>query len=111
MLFEDTSSSSPAHGDASRARPAHAPRAATDPCLIETAAAPEPEALGATRLAAAVVRDLHEAGCEVRFTLVPTSSRVTVLLCDMDGAVLSRLSPARALEIAAGSPVAGALRH
>jgi hypothetical protein len=92
MRFEDTSASSPG-----------------DPRLIETAAAPEPEALGATVIAAGIVRDLHASGREVRFALVPTSARVTVLLCDTDGAVLSRLSPTRALEIAAGMPVSAAL--
>jgi hypothetical protein len=96
MLFEDPSATAPAHGEAR---------------LIDTAAAPEAEALHATEVAAAVVRDLHESGREVRFTLVPTSARVTVLLCDMDGAVLSRLSPARALEIATGEPVSGARRR
>jgi hypothetical protein len=77
--------------------------------LIESVAALEPEALGATLVAAAVVRDLHESGREVRFALVPTSARVTVLLCDTNGAVLSRLSPARALEIAAGGSVLGSM--
>jgi hypothetical protein len=81
-----------------------------DPRLIDSAAAPAPEALGATQIAAAVVRDLYESGREVRFRLVPTSARVTVLLCDRDGAVLSRLSPARALEIATGEPVPRARR-
>ena len=76
-----------------------------DPRLIETAGAPEPEALGATAIAAAVVRELRESGRQVRFALVPTRGRVTVLLCDMDGAVVSRLSPARALEIATGEPL------
>ena len=107
MLFDDTSSASPAHGEASRPRPA----ARHDARLIETAAAPEPEALRATAVAAAVARDLFESGREVRFTLVATRARVTVLLCDTDGAVLSRLSPARALEIATGEPVPGARRR
>jgi hypothetical protein len=47
----------------------------------------------------------------VRFAFVPTRERVTVLLCDMDGAVLSRLTPARALEIATGEPVPGGRRR
>jgi hypothetical protein len=107
MLFEYPSSSQPAHAGGSRERPGRG----TAPRLIDTAAAPAPEALAATAIAAAVVRDLHESGREVRFALVPTSARVTVLLCDMDGAVLSRLSPARALEIATGEPVPGARRR
>ena len=79
--------------------------------VIETAGAPEPEALRATEIASAVVRELYETGREVRFAFVPTRERVTVLLCDMDGAVLSRLTPARALEIATGEPVPGTRRR
>jgi hypothetical protein len=131
MLFDDPSSSPPADGDARltdgarnpRARSAAAadPRviesagarsaAAADPRVIESAGAPEPEALNATAIAAAVVRELYETGREVRFAFVPTRDRVTVLLCDMDGAVLSRLTPARALEIATGEPVPGGRRR
>jgi hypothetical protein len=128
MLFDDPSSSSPRLGDARYAAPAarppaaaeprrrsehEAPRADTgpDPRLIETAGAPEPEALRATTIASAVVRELYETGREVRFAFVPTRERVTVLLCDMDGAVLSRLTPARALEIATGEPIPGGRRR
>jgi hypothetical protein len=82
-----------------------------DPRLIETAGAPEPEALRATTVASAVVRELYETGREVRFAFVPTRERVTVLLCDMDGVVLSRLTPARALEIATGEPMPGGRRR
>lgn len=120
MLFDDTSSSSPDHGDARSPRPtrpaagaAVAPSPETledrpppaddvpaakpqDPRLIESAGAPAPEALRATAVAASVVRELHESGREVRFAFVPTRKRVAVLLCDMDGGVLSRLTPARA---------------
>ncbi|HEV7804474.1 MAG TPA: hypothetical protein VGO80_01530 [Solirubrobacteraceae bacterium] len=134
MLFDDPSSSSPSDGDT---RPAVATRPALratpvpvepdrapqpqgdrtpagrahDPRLIESAGAPAPEALHATAVAAAVVRELYESGREVRFAFVPTRNRVTVLLCDMDGAVLSRLTPGRALEIATGEPVPGTRRR
>ncbi|MEY2515274.1 MAG: hypothetical protein QOJ89_2632 [bacterium] len=139
MLFDDPSSSSPSDGDARRnlatreaprplfsarpAAPAPAPapprRAddvtpagrAHDPRLIESAGAPAPEALRATDVAAVVVRELYDSGREVRFAFVPTRERVTVLLCDMDGAVVSRLTPARALEIATGEPIPGARRR
>lgn len=123
MLFDDPSSSAPAALDGHRPAqpspvaveepdpaPAPPPEAA-DPRLIETAGAPEPEALRATRIASAVVRELYETGREVRFALVPGRERVTVLLCDMDGVVLSRLTPARALEIATGEPVPGGRRR
>jgi hypothetical protein len=139
MLFDDPSSSSPTDGDtrpnlATRQaprplfgdRPVAPPPApparrrsdditpagrAHDPRLIESAGAPAPEALHATVVAAAVVRDLYDSGREVRFAFAPTRQRVTVLLCDMDGAVLSRLTPARALEIATGEPIPGARRR
>jgi hypothetical protein len=71
----------------------------------EPAGVPSAEALRAMRVAARVARQLYEAGREVRFTLGPTAARVEVLLCDVDGMVLSRMTPAHALEIAAGSPV------
>ena len=80
------------------------------PRLIETAGAPAPEALGATAIAAAVVRELYESGREVRFAFGSRGERVSVLLCDIDGAVLSQLTPARALEIATGRPVPSARR-
>lgn len=135
MLFDDPSSSSPQDGDARQqlatrqatrtAQPAAGapiskPQRLTDrtpagrshdPRLIETAGAPAPEALRATEIAAAVVRELYESGREVRFAFVPTRKRVAVLLCDMDGGVLSRLTPARALEIATGEPIPGARRR
>jgi hypothetical protein len=82
-----------------------------DPRLIESAGEPAAEALRATAVAAAVVRELYESGREVRFAFVPTRKRVSVLLCDMDGCVLSRLTPARALEIATGEPIPGARRR
>jgi hypothetical protein len=92
-------------GDRTPAGQAH------DPRLIESAGAPAPEALRATAIAGAVVRELYESGREVRFAFVPTRNRVTVLLCDMDGAVLSQLTPGRALEIATGEPVPGTCRR
>ena len=119
MLFDDPSSSSPMVGDASPVPAAPRPRTdgepssawAPDPRLLETAGAPEAEALRATTIASAVVRELYETGREIRFAFVPTRERVTVLLCDMDGVVLSRLTPARALEIATGEPIPGGRRR
>jgi hypothetical protein len=116
MLFDDPSSSSPADGDARLVqteprKPATTGPAASDPRLIETAGAPEAEALRATLIASAVVRELYDTGREIRFAFVPTRDRVTVLLCDMDGVVLSRLTPARALEIATGEPMPGGRRR
>ena len=75
-----------------------------------TADAPTPEALFATRIAGEVARQLYEDGQELRFCLVPDRERVHALLCDVDGLVLSRLSPSRVLEIATGEPVRGGWR-
>jgi hypothetical protein len=69
---------------------------------IDTAGGPPPEALHATAIAAAIARELLEAGREVRFVLVPTRARVAVAVCDADGAVLMQLTPTGALELAAG---------
>ena len=107
MLFDDPSSSSLTAGDASSGRTA----VQLQPTVIATAGAPDPEALAATAIASAVVRELAEAGREVRFAFVPSRERVTVLLCDMNGVVVSRLTPARALEIATGEPVPGGRRR
>jgi hypothetical protein len=62
------------------------------------------------RVAGEVARQLHEAGRELRFSLAPSAARVEVLLCDVDGITLSRLSPSRALEIAMGSARIGGVR-
>jgi hypothetical protein len=107
MLFDDPSSSSPSTGDPRSGRTA----TQDQPVVIDAAGAPDPEALRATAIASAVVRELAETGREVRFAFVPTRNRVTVLLCDMNGVVLSRLTPARALEIATGEPVPGGRRR
>lgn len=80
-----------------------------DQTLSETAGTPTAEALFALRVSAEVARQLHEAGRELRFAIVPSPRCVDVLLCDLNGFVLSRLSPSRALEIATGEP--GSRRH
>jgi hypothetical protein len=71
----------------------------------EPAGVPPAEAMRATRVAARVAHQLYDAGRDVRFTLAASSVRVEIMLCDVDGMVLSHMSPGRALEIAAGSPV------
>ena len=75
------------------------------PRPITTAGEPEDEALLASAIAAAIAHELHEAGRQVRFALVPTRERVIISLCDADGTVLSLLTPAGALAIAAGEPL------
>ena len=70
--------------------------------LISTAGEPEDDALLATAVAAGVAEELFAANRQVRFAVVATRQRVAVTLCDAEGEVLSLLTPARALEIAAG---------
>jgi hypothetical protein len=89
---------------------APSPSADGDPRYAEPAGVPPTEAMFALRVAGEVARQLHEAGRELRFSLAPSAARVEVLLCDVDGIMLSRLSPSRALEIAMGSPVTGGAR-
>ena len=76
----------------------------------EPAGAPSPEALFATRVAGEVARQLFESGQELRFALAPDPERVSALLCDVDGLVLSRLSPSSVLEIATGASLGGGRR-
>ena len=78
-----------------------------DQTYAEPAGAPSAEALLAMRGAGEVARQLHESGRELRFSLAPSAPRVEVLLCETGGAVLARMTPSRALEIAAGAPLAG----
>lgn len=86
------------------------PAGAGDEMYAEPAGAPSAEALFAMRVAGEVARQLHESGRELRFSLAPSAARVEVLLCDVDGIVLSRMTPSRALEIATGAPVVGGTR-
>ena len=81
-----------------------------DETYAEPAGSPTAEALFAMRVAGEVARQLHESGRELRFSLAPSAARVEVLLCDIDGIVLSRMTPSRALEIATGSRVIGGTR-
>ena len=68
---------------------------------------PSAEALFATRVAGEVARQLFESGQELRFSLVPDPERVSALLCDTEGFVLSRLTPSRVLDIATGASPEG----
>ena len=80
-----------------------------DPLYAEPAGSPSAEALFAMRAAEEVGRQLHEAGRQLRFALAPSPARVEVLLCDVDGIVISRLSPSHALEIMSGGAFMGGI--
>jgi len=80
------------------------------PTYAEPAGTPSAEALFAMRVAGEVARQLHEAGRELRFSLAPSPARVEVLLCEIDGIVLKRLTPSHALEIVTGAPMFGVAR-
>lgn len=81
-----------------------------DQTYAEPAGAPSAEAIFAMRVAGEVARQMHASGRELRFAVAPSAARVEVLLCDVDGIVLSRLTPSRALEIATGAPLVGGRR-
>ena len=89
---------------------APSPSGDDDRTYAEPAGSPSAEALFALRVAGEVARQLHESGRELRFALAPSAARVEVLLCDVDGIALSRLTPSRVLEIATGSPMIGGTR-
>jgi hypothetical protein len=76
----------------------------------EPAGAPSSEAIFATRVAGEVARQLLASGQELRFSLAPDPERVSALLCDADGLVLSQLSPSSVLEIATGASLGGGRR-
>jgi hypothetical protein len=88
--------------------------ASSSPCSgrswAQPAGAPSPEAIFATRVAGEVARQLLASGQELRFSLAPDPDRVSALLCDADGLVLSHLSPSCVLEIATGASLGGASR-
>lgn len=71
---------------------------------------PSAEAIFAIRVAGEVARQLHESGRSLRFSLGHSPARVEVLLCDIEGIVISRMSASRALDIATGSPLIGGVR-
>ena len=74
-----------------------------DQTYAQAAGTPSAEALFAMRVAGEVARQLHESGRSLRFALAPSPARVEVLLCDIEGIVISRMTPSRALEIATGA--------
>jgi hypothetical protein len=76
----------------------------------EPAGAPSPEAIFATRVAGEVARQMLASGQQLRFSLAPDPERVSTLLCDTDGLVLSHLSPSGVLEIATGASLGGGRR-
>ena len=65
--------------------------------------------------AAGVWEDLHADGRELHFALDPQSGRLTIEMRDLEGNVITAVSPSEALSIAAGSapghrPVGGRAR-
>jgi hypothetical protein len=78
-----------------------------DQTYAEPAGTPSAEALFAMRVAGEVARQLHESGRELRFSLTPSPARVEVLLCDLDGIVVSQLTPSHALDIVSGAGFIG----
>jgi hypothetical protein len=66
---------------------------------------PPPEVLDQMAGAAQTYERLSSQGRELRFAREESSGRMTIEVCDRRGNVLKRLSPAQALEVAAGAPL------
>jgi hypothetical protein len=66
---------------------------------------PPPEVLDQMASAAQTYERLSSQGRELRFAREESSGRTTIEVRDRRGNVLKRLSPAQALEVAAGAPL------
>jgi hypothetical protein len=66
---------------------------------------PPPEVLAQMASAARVYDQLSSQGRELRFARDQDSGRTTIEVRDREGNVLKRLSPAQALDVAAGAPL------
>jgi hypothetical protein len=97
------------HGAAAAAAPPPTDHvaAALEPALSLEAipSAPPPEVLEQMATAAETYERLHSQGRELRFAHDEHSGRTTIEVRDRRGNVLSRLSPAQALDVAAGAPL------
>jgi hypothetical protein len=69
---------------------------------------PPPEVLDQMASAAQAYERLSAQGRELRFARDEASGRTTIEVRDRRGNVLTRLSPAQALDVAAGAPLDGA---
>jgi len=70
-----------------------------------SAGGPPPEVLDQIAAAARIGEQLRQAGHEVRFFSPADGGRVSIEVHDGDGNAIGTLSPAAALELAAGSPL------
>ena len=66
---------------------------------------PPPEVLAQMASAARTYDQLSSQGRELRFARDADSGRTTIEVRDRSGNVLKRLSPAQALDVAAGAPL------
>jgi len=94
------------------ARSTAAPQGAGAPSALEPAvaldtlpASPPAEVLDQMARAARIHDELNAQGRELRFSHDPQSGRARIEVRDRAGNVLKTLSPAQALEVAAGAPV------
>ncbi|HUN77613.1 MAG TPA: hypothetical protein VMU32_01700 [Solirubrobacteraceae bacterium] len=70
---------------------------------------PPPEVLDEMAKAAAVYDELSTQGRELRFARDAASGRTQIEVRDRSGNLLGQLSPAQALDLAAGAPMGAAL--
>jgi len=73
--------------------------------VVDAVAGPPPEVLDQIAAAGRIGEQLRDAGHELRFFTPSDGGRVTIEVHDRDGNSVGRISPAAALELAAGSPL------
>jgi hypothetical protein len=81
------------------------PRSSAATGIDAGCAGPPPEVLDQVAAAGQIGEQLREAGHELRFFPSSDGGRVRIEVHDRDGNTLGTLSPAAALELAAGSPL------
>jgi hypothetical protein len=106
--LENHAGGTPVCGNTATERPGASSFAtALDSSIAQDAipSSPPPEVLDQMASAAQTYERLSSQGRELRFAREESSGRMTIEVRDRRGSILKRLSPAQALEVAAGAPL------
>ncbi|HEY3760041.1 MAG TPA: hypothetical protein VGL37_09775 [Solirubrobacteraceae bacterium] len=105
--LQSTATGTPIRAHAAAERPTRSFADALDSsaALDAIPSSPPPEVLDQMASAAQTYERLSSQGRELRFAHEQSSGRMTIEVRDRGGNVLKRLSPAEALEVAAGAPL------